>query len=117
MVGLQRRTRVDQSGSWQSAKWCPWVVQLSPNSITLWIVDQVADLDADLRLHIVCVSQAGRKLVESQLRTGLRTGSSYVDMSDSWNQSATCFRSKKSRELVADLHKLVRNLVGNLSAT
>ena len=28
---------------------------------------------ADLR--VVCVSQAGRKLVESQLRTGLRPGS------------------------------------------
>ena len=41
----------------------------------------VADLVADLRVHVVCVSQTGRKLVESQLRTGLRPGSSYLDMS------------------------------------
>ena len=37
---------------------------------------QVADLVAD-----VCVSQAGRNLVESQLRTGLRPDSSYFDVS------------------------------------
>ena len=34
---------------------------------------------ADLRVQVVCVSQAGRKLVESQLRTGLRPGSNYLD--------------------------------------
>ena len=42
---------------------------------------QVADLVADLRVRVVCVSQAGRKLVESQLRTGLRPGSSYLYVS------------------------------------
>jgi len=36
---------------------------------------------ADLRARVVCVSQAGRKLVKSQLGTGLRPGSSYLDMS------------------------------------
>jgi len=34
---------------------------------------------ADLRVQVVCVTQAGRKLVESQLRTGLRPGSNYLD--------------------------------------
>ena len=33
--------------------------------------DQVADLDADLRVRVAYVSQASRKLVETQLRTGL----------------------------------------------
>ena len=33
---------------------------------------------ADLRVRVVCVLQAGRKLVESQLRTGLQPGSSYL---------------------------------------
>ena len=32
-------------------------------------------------VHVVCVSQAGRNLVESQLRTGLRPDSSYFDVS------------------------------------
>jgi len=47
----------------------------------------VADMVADLRVRVVCVSQAGRKLVDSQLRTGLRPGSSCLHMS---NLSATC---------------------------
>jgi len=29
------------------------------------VADQVADLDTDLRVRVVCVTQAGRKLVES----------------------------------------------------
>ena len=34
------------------------------------VADQVADVDADLRVRVVCVSQAAaRKPVESQLRT------------------------------------------------
>jgi len=42
---------------------------------------QVAGIQvADLRVRVVCVSQAGRKLVESQLRTGLRPGSRYLDI-------------------------------------
>jgi len=45
------------------------------------VADQVADLDADLRVRVVCVSQAGRKLVESQLGTELLPGSSYLDVS------------------------------------
>jgi len=61
------------------------------------VADQVADLvifslratiliNLNLNLNLtwsqtcVCVSQAGRKPVESQLRTGLRPGSSYLDM-------------------------------------
>jgi len=46
-------------------------VLLRPNSITL-ASRRPADLGANLRVRVVCVSQAGRrKLVESQLRTGL----------------------------------------------
>jgi len=41
----------------------------------------VADQVTDLRVRVVCMSQAGRKMVESQLRTGLRPGSSYLDIS------------------------------------
>ena len=44
------------------------------------VADQVADLVADLRVRVVCVSQTGRKLVESQLRTCLRPGLSYLEV-------------------------------------
>ena len=36
--------------------------------------DQITDLVADLRVRVVCVSQTGRKLVESQLQTSLQPG-------------------------------------------
>jgi len=45
------------------------------------VAEQVADLDADLCVRVVCVPQAGRKLVESQLRTEVLPGSSYLDVS------------------------------------
>jgi len=45
------------------------------------VAEQVAELVADLRVRVACVSQAGRKLLKSQLRTGLRSISSYLDMS------------------------------------
>jgi len=48
---------------------------------------QVAHLGADL-VRVVCVSQTARKLVESQLQTGLRPGSSYLDISI----ARTCLR-------------------------
>jgi len=37
---------------------------------------------ADLRVHVVRMSQAGPQLVESQLRTGLRPGSSHLEVRD-----------------------------------
>jgi len=44
---------------------------------------QVADLGADLRVRVVCVSQAGRKLVEKPAanRSATRLKASYLDMS------------------------------------
>jgi len=44
------------------------------------VADQAADPDADLRVRVVCVSHAGRKMVESQLRTRLRLYSSYANI-------------------------------------
>jgi len=49
---------------------------LSPIPLRYPMADQVAD--ADLCVRVVCVSQTGRKLVESLLRSGLRPGSSYL---------------------------------------
>ena len=70
-------------------------------------------------VHVVCVSQAGRNLVESQLRTGLRPDSSYLDkLSRSWSarpgltvDSVAEFGTPKSRELVADPHEFVGSQV------
>jgi len=58
---------------------------------------------ADLRVRVVCMSQDGRKMIESHLRTGLRPGSSYLDKLGSiwspaglrWSQTS----SQAAREL------------------
>jgi len=68
----------------------------------------VADQVADLRARVVCVSQAGRKLVESQLRTGLRPGSSYISTCpDSSNPSATGRKSGLRPDLQCDLDSVM----------
>ena len=77
------------------------------------VADQVAELVADLRVRVACVSQAGRKLLK---KPAANRSTINFELSRHVEIARTCLRpafDPKSRELVADQHKVVGNLVGN----
>ena len=73
------------------------------------VADQVADLDADLRVRVAGRSDAGRKPATNRSATRFEL-SWHVEIAD---PVCDLLSTQKSRKLVADPHELVESQVGN----